>query len=196
MRLVVVTEYCKSMSSQSGRQSQSDSVVLLICLKNSWALLTLRKGFHTVLNCQHFFPLLLQQGFFCYWGTCMYLLSHQGLGADTYKIQFKDRPYFSHIVADWSNNTHHGRHWDVLSASLIPHSNRQLEWEYLSGKQAVVKIGWGTIYITLSGNWVSRPPMQIDNHGLMVKGFPFAKVLRDHAIFFCFFASNNMAPLA
>ena len=45
MRLVVVTEYCKSIRSQSGRQSQSDSVVFLICLKNSWALLALRKGF-------------------------------------------------------------------------------------------------------------------------------------------------------
>ena len=40
----------------------------------------------------------------------MYLLSHQGSGADTYEIQFKDRPYFSHIVADGSDNTHHGRH--------------------------------------------------------------------------------------
>ena len=44
MRFVVVTEYCKSMSSQSGRQMQSDSVTLLICLKNSCALLALRKG--------------------------------------------------------------------------------------------------------------------------------------------------------
>ena len=43
MRLVVVTEYCKSTSSQSGRQSQSDSEELLICLKKSWALLALRR---------------------------------------------------------------------------------------------------------------------------------------------------------
>ena len=50
MRLVVETEYCKSMSSQSGRQSQSDSAVLLICLKNSCALLGLRKkGFYVIL---------------------------------------------------------------------------------------------------------------------------------------------------
>ena len=39
MRLVVLTEKCKSMSSQSGRQAQSDSVVALI------ALLALEKGF-------------------------------------------------------------------------------------------------------------------------------------------------------
>ena len=45
MRSVVVTEYCKSMSSQSGRQSQSDSLVLLICLKNFCAWLVLRLGF-------------------------------------------------------------------------------------------------------------------------------------------------------
>ena len=45
MRSVVVTEYCKSMSSQSGRQAHSDSLVLLICLKNLCASLALRKGF-------------------------------------------------------------------------------------------------------------------------------------------------------
>ena len=63
MRLVVVTEYCKSIRSQSGRQSQSDFVVLLICLKNSWAFIALRKGFLS--NDQHFVPLFLNKGF-CY----------------------------------------------------------------------------------------------------------------------------------
>ena len=46
-------------------------------------------------------------------------------------------------------------------------------------ENSCLRIGWGTIYITLSGNWVSQPPMQIDNPGLMEKGFPFAKVLNE-----------------
>ena len=42
MSLVVLTECCRSMSSQSGKHSQPASIVSLISLKNSWALLALK----------------------------------------------------------------------------------------------------------------------------------------------------------
>ena len=42
MSLLVLTECCRSMSSQSGKQSQPASIVSLISLKNSWALLALK----------------------------------------------------------------------------------------------------------------------------------------------------------
>lgn len=42
MSLLVLTECCRSMSSQSGKHSQPASIVSLISLKNSWALLALK----------------------------------------------------------------------------------------------------------------------------------------------------------
>ena len=119
MRLVVVTEYCKSISSQSGRQSQSDSVVLLICLKNSWAWLALRKGVCIILV-SICVPLNRD------WGTCMQLLHPRGFGAGT----FRWNTLYTFLLL-WTDPTYHGRQSDVVKASLIPHSNRQIEWEYL-----------------------------------------------------------------
>ena len=85
IRLVVLTEYCKSMSSQSGRQAQSDSAVLLICLKNSCALLALRKDFSVILvtissRCS------MKKNL----STCTHLWRHPDSGAGTfmYEIQF------------------------------------------------------------------------------------------------------------
>ena len=147
MRLVVVTEYCKSMSSQSGRQSQSDSVVLLICLRNSWALLALRKGFCN--TGQHFVPLPYEQrlrhlhapfassGF---WGRYLLNAFQTRLPSWTDHIctVYSQNSLHTFLLILWPDHTitHHGRQSAVARASLIPHSNRQLEWEYLWGIQS------------------------------------------------------------
>ena len=88
--------------------------------------------------------------------------------------------------------THHGRQSDVVSASLIPHSNLQLEWEYLWGKQLVLK---NRLRNTLNGNWVSLPPMQSDNPFLMEQGFPFAEGLYEIHIHHIHEPNLNMMTL-
>ena len=63
------------------------------------------------------------------WGTCMHVWRHQGFGADTYRWNMLQT-----FPLLWTDHTHHGRQSDVARASLIPHSNRQIEWEYLLEK--------------------------------------------------------------
>ena len=106
--------------------------------------------------------------------------------------------FLSHI---W-DRTHgyHGKQLEAADASLIPHSNRQLECEYLLGKRVWIN-HWkkhlqSTIYITFDGIWANQPPMGTDNPLLMEQGCPFAKVLKESSYInqildkFCCLPSN------
>ena len=63
----------------------------------------------------------------------MHLLCQQGSGAGTFETQLQKS--FLLILQINPIKTYHGRQSDVARAALIPHSNRQLEWEYLCGKK-------------------------------------------------------------
>ena len=71
-------------------------------------------------------------------------------------MKYSLRTLYLCLLISWTDHTHHGRQSDVVRASLIPHSNRQLVWEYLWGEQkCYLRVGWGTPWVETE--WVCFP---------------------------------------